>query len=172
MSYSVIPKVRRDGKLTLRDGTGVPVTLEVEYEDGNLSLNGLPTKEAQQIIRDRGVIVAVRKGDSEPTLTGSFSIHFRQFTSSTAGGVLDFVNKTNAYSANTSTGDTGTPRVEFYCIDIDYEIDGDIDGLTSTDHKATLSKCVVTAASLTEGDPLALNLEFVCYGGVTFTEAT
>lgn len=172
MAYSVVPKVRRDGKITLRDGTGVPVELEVEYEDGNLTLNGLPTKEAQTIIRDRGSIVAVRKGDSEPTASGSFTIHFRQFTSSTVGGVLDFVNQTNAYSGNTSTGSTGSPRVEFYCIDIDYEIDGEQDGLTSTDHKATLSKCVVTAASLTEGDPLALNLEFICYGGLTFTEAT
>jgi len=171
MSYSVIPKIRRDGKLTLMD-SGATNTLEIAYEDGNFSFNGLPTKEAQTIIRDRGVLTNIRKGDSEAPSSGSFSVHFRQFTSSTAGSVLDFVNKTGAYSGNTSTGDTGTPRVEFYTIDIKYEVDGAPDGLTSTDHSATLSKCVVTGASITEGDPTALNLEFVCYGGITYAEAT
>jgi hypothetical protein len=171
MSYSVIPKIRRDGKITLKD-SGATNTLEIAYEDGNFTFNGLPTKEAQNIFRDRGVLTNIRKGDSEAPSSGSFSVHFRQFTSATAGSVLDFVNKTGAYSGNTSTGDTGTPRVEFYCIDIEYSIDGNVDGLSTTDHSATLTKCVVTAASFSEGDPSTLNLEFVCYGGVTFAEAT
>ena len=171
MAYSVIPKVRRDGKLVLKDGG--TTTLEVEYEDGNLTLTGLPTKEAQTIIRDRGSIVAVRKGDSEPVASGSFTIHFRQFTaSSDPGSVLDFINQTGNYSSNVSTGNTGTPRVEFYCIDIDYEVDGETDGLTSTPHKASLTKCVVSATSLTEGDPTALSFEFVAYGGLTLAQAT
>ena len=32
MAYSTAPKVRRDGKITLKDGTSTPVTLEVAYE--------------------------------------------------------------------------------------------------------------------------------------------
>ena len=52
MSYSVIPKIRRDGKITLKD-SGATNTLEIAYEDGNFTFNGLPTKEAQNIFRDR-----------------------------------------------------------------------------------------------------------------------
>ena len=36
MAYSVVPKTKWDGKIELIDGTGVPVTLEVAYEDGYL----------------------------------------------------------------------------------------------------------------------------------------
>ena len=33
MAYSTIPKTRRDGVITLKDGTGTPVTLAVSYEE-------------------------------------------------------------------------------------------------------------------------------------------
>ena len=169
MSYSTVPKIRRDGKITLLDGTTpTAVSLEVEYEDGNLTLNGLETKEAQTIIRNRGVISTVRKGDSEAPSSGSFSIHMRQFMdSSNAGSVLDFINKTNNYSSNVSTGATGTPYIEFYTIDIQYDVEGTDHG-DAKDHRATLSKCVVTASSFSESDPNQLTFEFVCYGGITF----
>ena len=37
MAFSTVPKAKKDGKLTFRDGTGSPVTLEVAYEEGNFS---------------------------------------------------------------------------------------------------------------------------------------
>ena len=172
MAYSVTPKIRRDGVITLMD-SGATNTLQISYEDGNFTLNGLPTKEAQTIIRDRGTVVSVRKGDSEPTTSGSFSVHFRQFGGDTtnAGSVLDFIYKRGFYAANSSTGDTGVPRVEHYCIDIKYEVEGTAHG-DDSDHTVTLSKCVVTGASFTEGDPSSLALEFVCYGGFTLSFPT
>ena len=42
MAYSTVPKMRRDGKITLKDGTGTPVTLEVAYEEGNFTFT--PTR--------------------------------------------------------------------------------------------------------------------------------
>ena len=51
MAYSTAPKVRRDGKITLKDGTGTPVTLEVAYEEGNFSFD--QTKSDRIVIRDR-----------------------------------------------------------------------------------------------------------------------
>ena len=166
MAYSTLPKTRRDGTITLSDGTGTPVTLEVAFEEGAFSMD--TPKEAQTVIRDRGEIVTVRKGDSEPSASGSFTAFFRQFTDgSEAGSILDFINKTGHYSSNLSTGSSGTPFVEFYCIDIEYKAAAGSLGDAET-HEATLSKCVCTA-SFTEGDPSSFTINFTCYGGVTYT---
>ena len=164
MAYSTIPKVRRDGTITLKDGGAV--TLVVAYEEGNFSVD-VP-KDDQTVIRDRSSICTVRKGDEQP-ITGSFSFYFRDFTDDEAGSVRDFINKENFYSGNTSTGSTGTPFVEFYSIDIEFGVDGSIDGNTVTDPKMTLSKAVCTF-SLAEGDPGTYTVNFTAYGGVTYTK--
>ena len=62
MAYSTVPKVRRDGVITLKDGT--PVSLAVAYEEGNITFE--VTKSDQTVIRDRGIITTVRKGDDPP----------------------------------------------------------------------------------------------------------
>ena len=122
MAYSTVPKMRRDGKITLKDGTGTPVTLEVSFEEGTLAFT--PTKPAQVIIRDRHAITNVRRGDEEPIASGSFSLYLREFTDSAqAGSVLDFVNQTGFYSSNVSTGASGTPQIEEYCVDIEYTVE-------------------------------------------------
>tara|TARA_Y100001938_G_C8098452_1_gene439823 strand:- start:1949 stop:2449 length:501 start_codon:yes stop_codon:yes gene_type:complete len=163
MAYSTIPKVRRDGSITLKDGGGV--TLVVAFEEGNFSVD-VP-KDDQTVIRDRSTIVTIRKGDEQP-ITGSFSFFFRDFTDNEAGSVRDFIHKENFYSGNTSTGSTGTPFVEHYCIDIDFEVDGTLDGNTSANPKMTLSKAVCTF-SLSEGDPGTYTINFTSYGGVSYT---
>ena len=72
MAYSVIPKTKRDGVLKLIDGAANE--LEVSYTNGDLTFT--PTKSAQVVIRSRGVIQNVRKGDDEAAASGSFSFHF------------------------------------------------------------------------------------------------
>ena len=170
MAYSTLPKTRRDGTIRLLDGTSVtPIELTVSFEEGAFSMD--TPKEAQTVIRDRGIISTVRKGDAEPSASGSFTAYFRQFTDgSEAGSILDFINQTGNYSSNVSTGSSGTPFVEFYCIDIEYKADATSLGDTET-HEATLSKCVCTA-SFTEGDPSSFTINFTCYGGVTYTATT
>ena len=119
MAYSTAPKVRRDGKITLKDGTTpTPVSLEVAYEEGNFSFD--QTKSDRIVIRDRGTIVSVRKGDDQP-ITGSFTIYMRQFTSASAGSVLDFINKTNSYSSNASV--SSTVATDEYAINIEFDRD-------------------------------------------------
>lgn len=164
MAYSTIPKVRRDAALTLKDGTGVPVTLVVAYEEGNMTFD--QPLDDQTVIRSRSVIKTVRKSDEQP-ITGSFTFFFREFTSSDAGGVRDFVTGSNAYSANISTGTAGTPYVEHYCVDIQFDVEGTDLG-DSKDHVATFSKCVCSL-SFSEGDPDTWSLSFTCYGGVSYT---
>ena len=133
MAYSTAPKVRRDGKITLKDGTTpTPVSLIVAYEEGNFSFD--QTKSDRIVIRDRGTIGSVRKGDDQP-ITGSFTIYMRQFTSASAGSVLDFINKTGSYSANVSSSST-VPTDE-YAINIEFEVDGDAAGDDDGDTTAT-----------------------------------
>lgn len=166
MAYSVVPKTKRDGLITLIDGTGVPVTLEVAYEDGNFTFSD-PQQFSELVVMDRGNFAAIRKQD-EQAKTGSFSFHFRQFTDgSEAGSVRDFINQTGNYSGNTSTGGAGVPYIEHYCIDIKYTADGTTFG-DDGDHTVTLAKCVCSL-DFSEGDPSSFTLNFTCYGGVTVT---
>jgi len=166
MAYSTLPKTRRDGVITLKDGTGSPVELIIAYEEGNLTFD--TPKAAQTVIRDRGVISTIRKGDDEPVASGSFTAYFRQFTDGAeAGSILDFVNKTGHYASNISTGLTGTPFVEFYCVSLEYVIDATALGDASAT-TATLAKCVCTA-SFTEGDPSSFTINFTSYGAIAYT---
>lgn len=161
MAYSVIPKTKRDGKITLVDGSATPVTLEIAFEDGNFSFSQ-PQSHSELVLMDRGQFSVIRKQDQQ-AITGSFGFHFREFTSASVGGVRDFINKVNAYSSNASTGISGTPFIEHYAIDIKYEAEG-TDFNDDKDHSVTLSKCVCTL-DFAEGDPSAFTLNFTCYGG-------
>lgn len=166
MAYSTVPKTRRDGKITLQDGTsGIPVTLEVAYENGDFSFSQ-PQKYAETVIMDRTNITTVRYGD-EQVVTGSFTFHFRQFTDAVnAGSVRDFVTKSGAYSSNVSTGLSGVPYVEHFCVDIALDIEGTNFG-DDQDAQAILEKCVCSL-DFSEGDPNGYTLNFTCYGGVTY----
>ena len=169
MAYSTIPKTRRDGTIVLTAGA----SLTVSYENGDFSYDspgGGDSFNDQLVIRDRTQICTIRKSDEQP-ITGSFSFYFRDFTDSEVGGVRDFITKQNAYSGNTSTGSAGVPFVEHYCVDITFEVDSSLDGLTSANGKAVFSKCVCTF-SMSEGDPNSYSLAWTCYGGVTYTQAS
>lgn len=166
MAYSVVPKTKRDGVIKLKDGAATAVELEVAFEDGNFSFSQ-PNQYSELVVMDRGNFSVVRKQD-EQAITGSFSFHFRQFTDgSEAGSVRDFINKNGFYSANTSAGESGTPYVEHYCIDIEYTAEG-TNFNDEADHTVTLSKCVCSL-DFAEGDPSAFTLNFTCYGGATVT---
>jgi hypothetical protein len=163
MAYSTVPKTKRDGIIELKDGSAQAVILQVAYEDGNFSFSQ-PQQFSELVVMDRGNFSTVRRQD-EQAITGSFAFHFRQFTSTSAGSVRDFINQVNAYSGNTSTGTTGTPYVEHYCIDIEYKAEGTDFG-DDNDHTVTLSKCVCSL-DFSEGDPSSFTLNFTCYGGAT-----
>lgn len=167
MAYSTVPKTKRDGKIELIDGTTPTATvLEVAYEDGNFTFSD-PQQFSELVVMDRGNFSAIRKQD-EQAKTGSFSFHFRQFTDgSEAGSIRDFINKSGNYSANLSTGTSGTPYVEHYTIDILYTAEGTDFG-DDADHTVRLSKCVCSL-DFSEGDPSSFTLNFTCYGGVTVT---
>ena len=165
MAYSTIVKTKRDGLIQLRDGTGSPVTLDVSYEDGNLTFE--TPLDDQTVIRDRGALANVRKGDSQP-ITGSFAFHFRQFTdSANPGSVTDFCSGSGNYSANISTGLAGPPYVAHFCVDIQFKIEGTDLG-DAKDHQCNIAKAVCSL-SFSEGESDVWTLSFTAYGGVVYT---
>jgi hypothetical protein len=166
MAYSVVPKTKRDGKITLKDGSGVPVTLEIAYEDGNFSFSQ-PQRYGELVVMDRGNISAVRKQD-EQIITGSFSCNMREFTDAVnPGSVRDFLLQSGFYSGNTSTGLSGAPMIEHYCVDIDFDVEGTDFG-DDADHKVTLAKCICSI-DFAEGDPSSFTINFNSYGGIQAT---
>lgn len=168
MAYSTVPKAKKDGKITFADGTGVPITLEVAYEEGNFSFE-TPVRD-EVVVRDRGTITTVRQGDEQP-ITGSFNFYMREFTdTANAGSIQNFITGTGNYASNVSTGTSGAVYVEHYSVDMEYEVEGTDFG-DDADHKAAFSKCVCVL-SFAEGDPNAFTLNFTCYGGVSYTGPT
>jgi len=165
MAESTVVKVRRDGTLTLSDGTGTPVTYTVAYENGDVSFDG-GSKADRIVIRDRGTIVGLRKGD-DPVTSLSFSVHMREFSDATSGSLIDFLDKTGSYNGNTSTGGVG---YEQYLIDIAFQVEGTSHG-DANDHLATASKCLATW-SFSEGDPDSISVTAEIHGGIVYTEPT
>ena len=164
MAYSVIPKMRRDASITIKDAGGN--SLEISFEEGNFTFT--PTKPEQVVIFDRHTISNVRKGPDQASASGSFTLFLRQFTDgSEAGSAIDFVNKEGFYSGNTSTGNTGTPRVEEYCVEIDFDVVGTSLG-DDDNHRASLTKCICDIV-ITDADPMTLQINFVSYGALSYT---
>ena len=162
MPASTVVKVRRDGTLQLIDGTGTPNTFTVAYENGDVSFDG-GAKADRIVIRDRGTIVGLRKGD-DPVPTLSWSTNFRNWRDGTNAQLVDVIDKTGAASGWTSVGGSG---YEQYLLDIKLTIEGTDLG-DSADHTATASKCLITW-SFAEGDPDTLNCTAEVLGGFTYT---
>ena len=162
MAASTTVKVRRDGTITLLDAAAH--TFVVSYEDGNFSADLLGADDDEIIIRDRGEIVGLRKGDSQAGSL-SWSVHLRELTNGSADVILDFINGNGGASgALTSTGGTG---YEQFLLDIKLGIEGTDHG-ESADGSATFVKCLIRA-DMSEGDPDVLNFSATVLGGVTKT---
>tara|TARA_A100001515_G_scaffold27312_1_gene20923 strand:- start:1061 stop:1561 length:501 start_codon:yes stop_codon:yes gene_type:complete len=166
MAASTVVKVRRDGTLKLQDGSGSPVTLEIDFEDGNFTANNLAEDADRIVIRDRGTIVGLRKGDDQVGSL-SFSVHMREFTNAGAATLLDFCNGSASGSTLTSTGGSGFEQ--FLC-SVHMQVEGTNHG-DNADGQATFSKVLLTA-DFSEGDPNVLNVQGEVYGGVTFSGQT
>lgn len=162
MAESTVVKVRRDGTISIKDGAGSPLTYTVAYENGDFAFG--VDKEGRIVIRDRGAIVGLRKGD-DPVNSLSFSVHFRAMAiTGTNATLLDVIHRTGAWAAATSTGGTG---YEQFLVDVVMTIEGTDLG-DSADHTATFTKVLLTY-DFKEGDPDVINVKGEVYGTVTRT---
>jgi hypothetical protein len=151
---SIIPKVRRDGKLRIRDRLGNTYT--VDYEDGDVKLAN--TKAGKIVVRNRGVIVSVRKGD-DPEYQITFSVHMRQFTSESDLNLCDILDGDGAAKDWVSTGGRGFS--DFPNFDYTFTADGAVHG-DGADHEIEYPVCI-GEWSFSEGDPAKIDVTLAGY---------
>jgi hypothetical protein len=164
MPASAIVKHLYDGSITLKDGTGTPVTLVAPFTTGETSISGLAAtlREVQAYSARAGTPQVRHTGRTYPS--GSFTLQFTNWTGASGSSVYAFVNKIAPYSANLTTL---TNPGEVYAIDIVLNVEGTDLG-DSADHTMTLTKCVCTA-DFAEGEPNTVTINFVCYGAISYT---
>jgi len=143
---------RRDGVLTLLDGAAA--THQIDYTQGDFSGDNLADFGAGRVvIRNRGAIVGLRKGDDE-VFGISFNVHMRHLTAAGTANALDFIRGTDLGVALTSTGGAG---FDGFLVDVKLDIGGE---------SVTYHKCLFNV-SLAEGDINSLSFSAEVYGGKT-----
>ena len=161
---STIIKHFTDGTITLKDGTGTPVTLVVPFSTGDFSLGGLTQAlRATNVYEARGQLTGLRKG-AKAFPTGSFSCQIADYSDATDRTVLDFLRKNASYSANLSTT---TALGDVFTVDLVWTIEGTDLG-DAADHVVTLEDCDCSM-DLSEGEPNSLSVSFTVYGAVSMT---
>lgn len=158
MARSTLPKVKADGKMTIT----APVigSQELDYEQGDVAWQA--RRRERVVIRDRGVIVAVRKGD-EPVITITQTMHALEFTNAVAGNLPDIMEFTGGWATATKTTDIAG---DFNFVTVAYEMEGTIpDGKDSV---ATFLGCI-GFWDFAEGDNSLINATWECYGGISYS---
>lgn len=164
MPASTIIKHFTDGSLTVKDGTGTPVTLSIPFTMGDFALSGLnQARRATNVYETRGQLVGLRKG-AKSFPTGSFSAMIADYSDATNTTLIDFLNKQNSYSANASTT---TALGDVYTVDFVFTVEGTDLG-DAADHVITLEDCDCSM-DISEGEPNSLSVSFTVYGAVSMT---
>lgn len=163
MSDSLVVGTRRDGKITITDGAAS--AYEVSFEVGDFSASE-PLAD-RVVIRDRGAIVGLRKGD-DPVITFSFSVHMRSLTDTTADNLMDRIYNRGIHAGGlTSTGGDG---FEQFLQTVAFEVDTSAVGSGKT-YTATYSKCILEVTNLSESaDGNTIEISGECYAGVAYAQ--
>ena len=163
MADSLVVATRRDGTIQILDGASN--SYSVSFEAGDFSFS--EPKADRVVIRDRGVIVGLREGDT-PVITFSFSVHLRSLTDTTADNLID-----NIYNRGFHTGapltSTGTTGFEQFLETVKFI--ADTSGIGGNTQTVTFSKCLLEMGSMSEsadGDSIEITGE--CYGGLTYAQ--
>ena len=163
MAYSSnIVKTKRDGMVTLKDGSAGPVSYIANFNVGDFSWED--SKPDLIVIRDRASIVGARLADN-PEIAFSFSVHLRALTDSSNDTLLDFVNGTLSGASLTSVAVGG---YEPFLCDVEFKMDATATLSDTKSYIATFSKCRLIL-SLSEGDPSSISVSGTCLGGVAYT---
>ena len=164
MAISSVAKNFRDGQLAIEDGAGSPLTVTVQYEDGNFSASGF-TEGLKDIAKyeDRGAFYSARH-TKRVYPSGSFAAHLTDIADGTEKTLFDLANKTGAWAAATST--LGA-NAEVMTYKITWTVEGTDHGDTG-DHTLVLDDCRLSC-DISEGDPSTITISFECMGAVTAT---
>ena len=159
-----IVKNFRDGQIILKDGTGTPIAVTIEFESGDFSISGLAANAHTEVTTylDRGSLGSVRL-TSQSFPTWSFTCHMVEFSDAVTKTVWDAVNKTGTFAAAIST----ITNSDVYGLDCVINIEGTTLG-EATDHTLTLVGNRITL-DFAEGDPNSFTINGTMYGSMTAT---
>ena len=159
-----IVKNFRDGQIILKDGTGTPIAVVIEFESGDFSISSLSANAHAETTTylDRGSLGSVRL-TSQTFPTWSFTCHMVEFSDAVTKTVWDAVNKTGTFAAAVST----ITNSDVYGLDCVINIEGTALG-EATDHTLTLVGNRITL-DFAEGDPNSFTINGTMYGSMTAT---
>lgn len=162
MPISSVVKNFRDGLIAMEDATGTPISITVQYEEGNFSGSGFSEGDTEvTTYLDRGVLGSVRKTTRTfPTFT--FSAHMTDLSDGTEKNLWDAVNKLGAFAAGVST--LGANE-EVWTLKVTFTIEGTDHG-DAADHVFTFNDCHMTI-DFAEGDPNSFTINGTVYGSHT-----
>jgi hypothetical protein len=162
MPISSIVKNFKDGSIILKDATGTPIALTVEFEAGDFSISGLSANSNTEVTTylDRGSLGTVRlTNQTFPTF--SFTAHMTDLSDATNKTLYDAVNQKGAFAGAVST----ITNSDVYGLDVVISIEGSNLG-DPTDHVLTLVGCRLSI-DFSEGDPNSFTVNGTVYGSIT-----
>lgn len=164
MAISSVVKNFRDGTLTFEDGTGSPITLVVQYEEGNFSLSGLQEGLTEiNTYLDRGVLGSVRKTNASfPTF--SFNAYLTDISDGSDTTLPDLVMKTGAYASAVSTLGANADVMTYK---LTWVVEGTNFG-DSADHIVILNNAHIMI-DMSEGDPDTFSVSGTVFGTITMS---
>jgi len=163
-------KLATDGSMTLLDGTGTPVTLALQYSDGDFSGTNLADKLNEVVaIAPRGKFKTLGSGARRyPEI--SFSVFCGNIVGSSTsapGTPLEFLGGYGAYSANVSTLGTGRRMT----VDVRLTVEGTDYG-DAADETITFEDCHLTGTYTESMEGNKLSVTGTCYGAVVHSNST
>lgn len=165
MADSSVVATRRDGSITITDNSASSYPVSFEVGDFSAAEPGAD----RVVIRDRGAIVGLRKGD-DPVINFSFSVHMRSLTDASSDNLMDRLYNRGAHSG-APLSSTGGDGFEQFLQTVEFQVDTSAVGSGKV-YKATYAKCYMEVSSLTEGaDGNTIEVTGECYGGVTYTQS-
>jgi len=161
MAISSTAKNMRDGSLSIEDGTGSPISMTVQYEEGNFSGDGFTEGQKEvTVYPDRGDFMSLRyTNQTYPTF--SFEAYLTDLSDATEKTLWDLVNGTGAFAAAVSTLGASA---EVLTYKLTWTVEGTDHG-DSADHVLTLDDCRLSIG-ISEGDPNKQAISGICYGTV------
>ena len=164
MAISTVVKNFRDGTIVVSDGTGTPLTVTVQFENGDLSISGSNAGQVEHTkYLDRGELGSVRR-TSRSFVTGSWTCQMSDLSDNTDRLIWDIVNKTGAFASAVST--LGA-NADLYTLKIVLTVEGTNFG-DATDHVLTMNDCRCSI-DFAEGDPNSFTINFEVLGAITAT---
>jgi hypothetical protein len=156
--HEAVVKDLRDGTLTIIDGTGTPVQIELVLDEGDLAFEIVPGGKEKKEHLDRGILSHVRHGDQK-SVPVKFSLKFREFISAsgvTPKTVFEAITKTGQCASLTSVN---TDNGGVYMLKLQFDIATPTTG--EDPERITFNKVYFNKVAFQEGDPNKLSVEAV-----------